>query len=141
MKSERFGIAPHKEDDAVDTLTEKEDIIKLARPGDYYQIMKNIGGGGGHSLKITGFRLKISYKPYFKQSECSNVVMQRVPKTRLFETCPIPNLTLQRELRPCLNPTLIPKGYPTGFVGIKNGNFGQKIYLFSQKLSKKLEKI
>ena len=69
MKSERFGIAPHKEDDAVDTLTEKEDIIKLARPGDYYQIMKNIGGGGGHSLKITDFKLEISYKPYFKQSE------------------------------------------------------------------------
>ena len=69
MKSGRFGIAPHEEADAIDTLTEKEDIVKLARPGDFYQIMKNIGGGGGHSLKITDFKLKISYKPYFLQSE------------------------------------------------------------------------
>ena len=69
MKAERFGIAPHEETDARDILTQKEDIVKLAKPGDFYQIMKNIGGGGGHQLSIKDFQLKIVYRPYLPQSE------------------------------------------------------------------------
>ena len=36
------------------------------------------------------------------------------------------NPTFQREPQYHPNPTLIPEGYPTGFVRIKNGNFGPK---------------
>ena len=73
MKAERFGIAPHEETEVCDILTDKEDIVKLAKPGDFYQIMKNIGGGGGHQLSIKNFQLKIFYKPYLPQRENCNL--------------------------------------------------------------------
>ena len=63
MEPNTFGIAPHSLAEAVNTITETDDIVKLAKPGDYYQIMKNIGGGGGHRLKIHDFKLTIHYKP------------------------------------------------------------------------------
>ena len=50
---------------SVHTFTETDDIVKLAKPGDYYQIMINIGRGGGHQLIIQDFKLTIHYEPYF----------------------------------------------------------------------------
>ena len=64
MESDKFGIAPHNFEMADHTLTQSEDIVKLAKAGDYYQIMKNVGGGGGHRLKIEDFKITIHYKPY-----------------------------------------------------------------------------
>merc|ERR1719219_945494 len=69
MDSDKFGIAPHKLANATDTLTPSENVVKLAKPGDYYQVMKNIGGGVGHRLQIVDFKLKIHFKPYFEQHE------------------------------------------------------------------------
>ena len=43
IKPERLGVAPHSMAKATDTITDSEDIVKLAKPGDYYQVMKNIG--------------------------------------------------------------------------------------------------
>ena len=69
MESDKFGIAPHKFETADHTLTQSEDIVKLAKAGDYYQIMKNVGGGGGHRLKIEDFKITIHYKPYYEPRE------------------------------------------------------------------------
>ena len=65
----RFGVAPHEWEEITDTLTSEENIVKLAKAGDYYQIMKNVGGGGGHELKIRNFKLTIHFQPYFEQQE------------------------------------------------------------------------
>ena len=67
MESKRIGIAPHSLAEVVDTLT--DDIVKLAKPGDYYQIMKNIGGGGNHILIVEDFKMTIHYKPYFARTK------------------------------------------------------------------------
>jgi len=69
MPVERFGLAPHKWAEVTDTLTSEENIVNLAKTGDYYQVMKNIGGGGGHELKIKNFKLIIHFQPYFEQKE------------------------------------------------------------------------
>ena len=58
-------MATHVKTKVVDTLTQNEKIVKLAKPGDFYQVMKNVGGGGGHQLIIQDFKLKICYKPHF----------------------------------------------------------------------------
>ena len=67
--SHKFGIAPHSFETTNHTLTQSEDIVKLAKAGDYYQIMKNVGGGGGHRLKIEDFKITIHYKPYYEPRE------------------------------------------------------------------------
>jgi len=72
MKPKRFGVAPHSLAEAVHTFTETDDIVKLAKPGDYYQIMKNIGRGGGHQLIIQDFKLTIHYKPYFSRTQIND---------------------------------------------------------------------
>ena len=85
MRPDRFGIAPHQkpqvhntivykkelvlkhvefEDNAKEVLTQTDEIVKLAQPGDYFEIMKNVGGGGGHSLYIRNFKLKVYYKTF-----------------------------------------------------------------------------
>ena len=67
--SHKFGIAPHSFETTNHTLTQSEEIVKLAKAGDYYQIMKNVGGGGGHRLKIEDFKITIHYKPYYEPRE------------------------------------------------------------------------
>ena len=67
MKSSQLGIAPHSLAKAMDTVLDHEDIVKLAKPGDYYQVMRNIGGGGGHRLNIEDFKIIIHFKPHFRQ--------------------------------------------------------------------------
>ena len=34
-----------------------EAMVSEARPGDYYQVMRNAGGGGGHRLIVSNFKL------------------------------------------------------------------------------------
>lgn len=55
--------------EVTDTLTSEENIVSLAKTGDYYKVMKNIGGGGGHELKMKNFKLTIHFQPYFEQKE------------------------------------------------------------------------
>ena len=52
IKPERLGVAPHSMAKATDTITDSEDIVKLAKPGDYYQVMKNIGHCSSHVFTI-----------------------------------------------------------------------------------------
>ena len=62
-ESKRFGNAPEKFETAAHTLNQTEDIVNLAKAGDYYQIMKNVGG---HCFSIEDFKLIIHYEPYFE---------------------------------------------------------------------------
>ena len=66
MENGKFGNAPHDFEIADHTLTQSEDIVKLAKAGDYYQIVHRVGGGGGHSLEIKDCKITIHYKPYFE---------------------------------------------------------------------------
>lgn len=50
-----FGIAKHHEEEAK-TEIKDGDILTLAQPGDFYRFMRNIGGGGGHTLTVRKFR-------------------------------------------------------------------------------------
>ena len=51
-----FGLAEHKETSAMIVLGRSENVVKLARPGDWYRFMRRVGGGGGHRLHVTGFK-------------------------------------------------------------------------------------
>ena len=56
-----FGIAPHKSQNATKTLTRRDNVLKVARCGDYFRFMKNVGGGGGHQLEIRNFKVIIQH--------------------------------------------------------------------------------
>jgi len=53
------------ENNAEEVLIQTDEIVKLAQPGDYFEIMKNVGGGGGHHLWIQNFKLKVYYTKHF----------------------------------------------------------------------------
>jgi len=53
------------EKNAEEVLIQTDEIVKLAQPGDYFEIMKNVGGGGGHHLWIQNFKLKVYYTKHF----------------------------------------------------------------------------
>ena len=56
-----FGIAPHKSENATKTLTRDDNVLEVARCGDYFRFMKNIGGGGGHELEIRNFKVILQH--------------------------------------------------------------------------------
>ena len=68
MEPNTFGIAPHKFETALHTLDQMDKIVNLAQIGDYYIVMKNVGGGGGHRLEVQDFEVTFHYKPYFESS-------------------------------------------------------------------------
>ncbi len=54
-----FGIAEHHEMKANAELRD-DPVVKLAKPGDFYRFMRNVGGGGGHSLTVRKFRVIVT---------------------------------------------------------------------------------
>ena len=76
MRPDRFGIAPHQkpqmdntieelvlkhvefEDNAKEVLTQTDEIVKLAQPGDYFEIRWS----WFHGLYIRNLELKIYYQ-------------------------------------------------------------------------------
>ena len=42
------------EKNAEEVLIQTDEIVKLAQPGDYFEIMKNVGGGGGQTDEAAG---------------------------------------------------------------------------------------
>lgn len=50
-----FGIAKHSEEEAKVEIT-NDSVLTLAQPGDFYRFMRNMGGGGGHTLTVKKFR-------------------------------------------------------------------------------------
>ena len=63
IKPERLGVAPHSMAKATDTITDSEDIVTLAKPGDYYQVMKNIGQA--HHMFSRFLNLRIIFHKIF----------------------------------------------------------------------------
>ena len=56
------GLANHDWEEVTIPLTEEDDIVKKFKPGDHFQIMRDIGGGGGHHLMVRKFKLVIKHK-------------------------------------------------------------------------------
>ena len=54
-----FDLAPHCEEKVTKVLTSQDGVLSNARPGDYIQFMKNVGGGGGHRLIVKDFKVLI----------------------------------------------------------------------------------
>ena len=44
-KKDIFGVVPHREEFIIKVLTQNDQLIKCAKPGDCFRIMKNVGGG------------------------------------------------------------------------------------------------
>ena len=39
-------------------------VLRLSRPGDRLRFMRNIGGGGGHNLRVNNFKAKIELRKF-----------------------------------------------------------------------------
>ena len=58
-KKDIFGVVPHREEFIIKVLTQKDQLIKCAKPGDCFRIMKNVGGGSWRQLKVEKFKIVI----------------------------------------------------------------------------------
>ena len=61
MKHQLLGIAEHEMKSATSMLTE-DPILQKSVPGDFYRFMRNVGGGGGHSLTVRNFKVVATLK-------------------------------------------------------------------------------
>ena len=59
-----FDLAPHYEERVTKVLTSQDGVLRKARPGDYIQFIKNVGGGGGHRLIVKEFEVLIEMFPH-----------------------------------------------------------------------------
>ena len=57
---ELFKVAPHVNTCVKSDLTSDHPILNRAIKGDFFRFMKNVGGGGGHSLTIKNFLTSVS---------------------------------------------------------------------------------
>ena len=57
---ELFKVAPHVNTYVKSDLTSDHPILNRAIKGDFFRFMKNVGGGGGHSLTIKNFLTSVS---------------------------------------------------------------------------------
>ena len=46
------------------TLIKNHSVVNLSRPGDRLRFMVNVGGGGGHQLKVRNFKAKVELKKF-----------------------------------------------------------------------------
>lgn len=58
-KRELFGIAKHSQETAKAELVD-DPVVKSAQKGNFYRFMRNAGGGGGHSLTVSDFRVVVT---------------------------------------------------------------------------------
>ena len=59
-----FDLAPHYEERVAKVLTSQDGVLCKARPGDYIQFIKNVGGGGGYRLIVKDFKVLIEMFPH-----------------------------------------------------------------------------
>ena len=52
------ALAPHKEETR-EVVIKDHPVVDKIRKGDVLQFMRNIGGGGGHSLTVEDFKVKL----------------------------------------------------------------------------------
>ena len=57
-----FGIALHNWDMVNIHLTRADVVVGEFRPGDHFQFMLYIGGGGGHSLHVPDFKTLVELR-------------------------------------------------------------------------------
>ena len=55
-RRELFGIAAHSEKSGEIELLRSEKVVSNAQPADRYRFMRRVGGGGGHTLTVRGFK-------------------------------------------------------------------------------------
>ena len=36
-----------------------EDVVSMSEPGDFYEVRRHVGGGGGHQLFVNNFELGV----------------------------------------------------------------------------------
>ena len=53
-------LAPHVMESKV-LLIKNHSVVNLSRPGDKLRFMINVGGGGGHQLKLRNFKAKVEF--------------------------------------------------------------------------------
>ena len=58
------GTAPHMWSHVRIQLTRQDEVVRRFKPGDSYRFMRNIGGGGGHSLHIQNFKALVQVVNY-----------------------------------------------------------------------------
>ena len=61
MQAEKSSFAPlteHKEKSVEADISTKE-VVKMAKDGDKFRFMSNVGGGGGHTLTVKDFTVKM----------------------------------------------------------------------------------
>ena len=46
------------------SLIKNHSVVNLSRPGDKLRFMINVGGGGGHQLKLRNFKAKVELKKF-----------------------------------------------------------------------------
>ena len=66
---ELCGLANHSFEEVDIHLTRKDNIVKEYKPGDHFRIMRNIGGGGGHELRVQNFKLVIKLQDQHQYNE------------------------------------------------------------------------
>ena len=59
---EHGGLAPHEWEDR-DVLVSNHDVVRRYQPGDILRVVRNVGGGGGHILKVRKFRMRLAFQP------------------------------------------------------------------------------
>jgi len=54
-------LAPHEMGPKVVEVSDHP-VVTRARKGDVLRVMRNVGGGGGHSLTVRDFTMRIAHK-------------------------------------------------------------------------------
>jgi hypothetical protein len=65
---EPFGIAEHHWQEARAELPADSPLFAVVRTGDLFEFWKDIGGGGGHQLKVAAFAARLSFGVTHSQS-------------------------------------------------------------------------
>ena len=60
-----FGTAPHSYENVNQNLTRNDSVVSEFRPGDHFRFMRNIGGGGGHSLHVRNFKALVELQDHY----------------------------------------------------------------------------
>ena len=61
IREEYPTLAPH-EMGSKEVEVSDHPVVTRARKGDVLRVMRNVGGGGGHSLRVRDFTMRIAHK-------------------------------------------------------------------------------
>ena len=55
-------LAPHSPLESKVVEVANDPVVTKAKRGDVLRVMRNVGGGGGHSLTVLDFTMRIAHK-------------------------------------------------------------------------------